>query len=101
MKMPLLELMDEPAGPFCKLNVNVCAGMFVSLAELVKLMVVPATTVRLEIVARVGGVFETGAFVVVTKTPQFIGPKVVPLPMALKVKFATPFVFAVAVKRAV
>ena len=69
LKMPLLEFNDEPACPPCKLNVNVCAGMFVSLALLVKLIVVPAMTVRLVMAASVGVVFDTGAFVVVIKTP--------------------------------
>ena len=54
LKMPLLALTDEPDGFPCKLNVNVCAGMLVSLALLVKLIVVPAMTVRLVMAASVG-----------------------------------------------
>ena len=61
LKMPLLELRDVPLGPFCKLNVSVCAGMFVSLAVLVKLIVVPAMTVRLLMAVSDGAVLSNDA----------------------------------------
>ena len=69
LKMPLLEFNDEPACPPCKVNVNVCAGMFVSLAEFVKLIVVPAITVRFVMAASVGAVLEVVALVVVMSMP--------------------------------
>ena len=89
-KAPLVGLSAAFVGPFRRVKVRVCGGASVSEAELVKVMVVPATTVRFEIAARVGGVL--GALVVVTRTPTLTGPKVMEVAgsVALKVKPARP-----------
>src|SRR3974390_3484876 len=54
---PLLVLITALVGAVGRLKVSVCAGVSLSLAELVMFSVTPTPIVRLVIAANVGGVF--------------------------------------------